>query len=212
MYDKEFIFWNKFYKSFKVIKPSSFAIFVLKKLKRSDEILLDVGCGNGRDTFFFIRNKIKSIGLDISRQAINSNNRKNIGKNFFIYKNFCKPLKNKIQKNLFGYVYARFFIHAINLKEEKIFFANCKKFLKKDGKIFLEFRTIKDSFFKLGTKISKYEYFTDHYRRFIDIKMLKKRLKNYGFKIEYKKIGKNLAKYKKENPHVCRLILVHVKI
>lgn len=147
--------------------------------------------------------------MDASKQAINLTNKNSNNKKYFFCRDICKPKKIFSQKKLFTYIYARFFLHAINLKQERIFFSNCKKILKKDGKIFLEFRTTKDPFFKIGKKLSKYEYISDHYRRFINIKNFEKRLKKYRYKIEYKKSGINLAKFKKENPHICRIILVH---
>ena len=45
---------------------------------------------------------------------------------------------------------------------------------KKESKIYLEFRTDKDPLIKKGKKISKYERYTDHYRRFINIDTFKK--------------------------------------
>ena len=47
-------YWDDFYKNFLVKKESSFARFVYKKIQtKKRNKLLDVGCGNGRDTFFF---------------------------------------------------------------------------------------------------------------------------------------------------------------
>jgi len=204
---KNKIFWNKFYKkNFKILRPSPFAKFVLKKINKDKKTLLDVGCGNGRDTIYFVRNKVKSFGFDCSKQAINLNIKKLSQKKVFFCKDICRPIKKKNNK-LYDYIYARFFLHSIDLNQEKNFFSNCKKILDKKGKIFLEFRTIKDPIFKSGRKISRYEYFTDHYRRFIDVELFENRVKRFGFIIEYKKSGINLAKFKKENPHVCRIIL-----
>jgi len=45
--------WNKFYKKFKLLKPSNFSKFIFRKLKKS-KIIFDIGCGNGRDTIFFL--------------------------------------------------------------------------------------------------------------------------------------------------------------
>lgn len=70
----------------------------------------------------------------------------------------------------------------------------------------IETRTIYDELFGKGKKISTNEYLTDHYRRFIDPKDIKKKLKK-KFKIIYYFLGKNLAKYKKENPKILRIIL-----
>ena len=47
-------YWNSFYKRASTVgKPSDFSRFVLKKIKKTPGFLLDVGCGNERDTFFF---------------------------------------------------------------------------------------------------------------------------------------------------------------
>ena len=58
-------------------------------------------------------------------------------------------------------------------KELKIFFFNSlsKLCIKKKTIIMMEFRTIKDPLIKKGRKISCNERFTNHYRRFIDVKI-----------------------------------------
>ena len=111
---------------------------------------------------------------------------------------------NKITNKAFS-VYSRFSLHAINKTEEKTFFNNLNK-SKKLQLLMIETRTIYDELFGKGKKISTNEYLTDHYRRFIDPKDIKKKLKK-KFKIIYYFLGKNLAKYKKENPKILRIIL-----
>ena len=198
------IYWENFYKKFDLKKPSNFAKFVLKKIKKKKH-LLEIGCGNARDTFFFIKNDIKCIAYDTSIEAINRNKKKY--KKIFYLKNICS-IKYKPKKNSIDYIYARFFLHAINEKEEDIFFFNSKNLLKKNGTIFLEFRTTKDSLMKKGKKISRYERITDHYRRFINTKKLITYLKKkYNFKIIFYKTSNKYAIYKKEKPNICRLII-----
>ena len=51
------------------------------------------------------------------------------------------------------------------------------------------------------------ERFFGHYRRFIDVKQFSKKIEFYGFKILYISQGKNYANFKKEQPHICRIIL-----
>ena len=53
--------------------------------------------------------------------------------------------------------------------------------------------------------MGKHEFLSSHYRRFIDPKIIKEKLKR-NFKILYFKQGINFAKYKKENPWVLRII------
>jgi ubiquinone/menaquinone biosynthesis C-methylase UbiE len=81
------IYWDNFYKKFNLTKPSLFARFALKKLKKNSS-LLEVGCGNGRDTFFFLKNKIRCTAYDISKTAINKNRK--IYNKVFYTRNICK--------------------------------------------------------------------------------------------------------------------------
>ena len=53
--------------------------------------------------------------------------------------------------------------------------------------------------------IGKHEFMTSHYRRFIDSKIIREQLSKF-LKIIYFKESKNLAKFKKENPCVLRII------
>lgn len=197
-------YWNRFYKKFDFRNPSPFAKFVLKKIKKKS-FLLEIGCGNGRDTFYFIKNKIKCHAYDISKTAIEKN--RTFFKKVFFVKNLCEKQKF-FKKNFYDYVYGRFFLHAINEDEQNYFFLNCKKILKKNGFIYLEFRTIKDNLFNKGKKISKYERITDHYRRFINTKVLINQIKHkYNFKICYLKSSYKFAVFGDQKPHVCRIIL-----
>ena len=88
-------YWNAYYKSKKKkltsLKPSSFAVLFKKKYLNRSANLLEIGCGNGRDTFFF-NNKVNSIvALDSSAEAIYRNKKIakiNNMKIKFINKNF----------------------------------------------------------------------------------------------------------------------------
>lgn len=71
-FNRDVAYWNHFYE--KVIKeiqePSDFARFVLHYLQ-SGKRLMDIGCGNGRDSLYFARNQILVTGVDASETAIN---------------------------------------------------------------------------------------------------------------------------------------------
>lgn len=205
---KQIKYWDNFYKKFNINKPSNFAKFFLKKIKK-DSNILEIGSGNGRDSYFFLSKSYKVYSIDRSKKAIDKCKKIKIGN--FICGNFCSyDFKYKTffkKKILFSNIYARFFLHAINIKNESAFFYNCKKLLKKNGRIYLEFRTIKDPLMKKGKKISKYERITDHYRRFIHVNELTDRIKKYKLKIQYIKQSNKFAVFKKDKPHICRLVI-----
>lgn len=203
-------YWNKYYKLRKIkLNPSNFAKFVINfsKKKKLNE-LLEIGCGDGRDSFYFSKKLKKITSIDKSKEAIKKNNlflkKKKIRNILFLSKDITKIKKLKFKK--FDILYARFFLHTINLNDEDKLLTILKKKLKINTYICFEFRTDKDEMFNKGKKLSEYERITDHYRRFINVKDFKKKIKN-DFKILYCVAKKGFSKYKKENPHLCRVIL-----
>lgn len=199
-------YWDFFYKKEKkeLTKQTNFASFVLKKIKKSNFLVYDVGCGNGRDTIYFNKNKINCSGIDRSKTTIlNLKKKYRIIEKKFILANFCDFFNKKVKKNFI--IYSRFSWHTINYYDEKKFLNNLKK-QKKLKYIFIETRTIKDDLYGKGKKVGRNEYILTHYRRFIDPKELLKKLSTFS-KIIYFKESRNFAKYKKENPSVLRCII-----
>ena len=202
-------YWDQFYfinKEFQ--KPSNFAKFVKKKIINKKTKLLEIGCGDGRDSFYFFKYSKKIYSIDKSKIVIKKNieivNKRKIKNLFFNRININSSQFLKLKN--FNLIYARFFLHAINSEEEKIFINFLKNYSKKNTLVALEFRTTKDRLLNKGIKISKYERITDHYRRFINVKDFVNKLQINKFKIIYLKEGINLSKYKDDNPHLCRII------
>ena len=202
-------FWNNFYKNnLAVSRPSSFAIFILKFLKKNNSKIIDIGCGNGRDLFFFKKNKIDFIGIDLSKNAIqlikkkleNKQDKNKVFNNDFVRFDYKKNIRTKFS------IYSRFTWHTINQKNEDIFLKKISN-LPNLTYLFIETRSIKDDLCGVGKKIGKNEFVTDHYRRFIDKKDLIKKLQK-NFKIIYSKESKGFSKFKKEDPCLIRIIAI----
>ena len=204
-------YWNKYYQKTGSInaKPSNFSKFCYNKyIKRTKKkSVLDVGCGDGRDAFFFFNQGLKVAGIDKSVAVIKINkDRFPINKNLLFYKKDVDKFDfKKIGK--FDFIYLRFFLHTINFKTQNRLFKNIRNIKKKGTIIMLEFRTDKDSLMNKGKKLSKNETFTDHYRRFINVKIILKYFKTLSFKLIYILEKKGLSKHKNDNPVLCRLIL-----
>lgn len=202
-------FWNVFYKKkLAVSKPSNFAVFVKRFLKNYTSTIIDVGCGNGRDLFYFKKNKYDTMGIDLSKNAVslikkrlkNTKDKKKI-----IHSDFSRfDYKNNI-KTKFS-IYSRFTWHTINEKSEGLLLKKISKIINLEY-IFIETRSDKDELCGVGKKISKNEFITDHYRRFINKNNLVKKIRK-NFKIIYLKEAKGFSKYKKEDPCLIRLIAI----
>jgi len=205
-------YWNYFYKNKIKDKPSTFSKFIKKKfLNKKKGRLIDLGCGDGRDTFYLWGPNIEALGIDKSKVIVKKNNelvKINRSKKLY-FKSISAVSPNLLKLGKFEYIYSRFFLHTINEKLQKKLFSNIlNKITKINSLCFFEFRTIKDEMYNLGFKKSKYERVTDHYRNFIDVKKFVKLhyiIKN--FKIIYFIEKKNLSVYKNDNPVLCRLIL-----
>ncbi len=198
-------YWNNYYSNIVKFKESSFARFVKKKVKKNSEII-DIGCGNGRDSFFFSKNNFKVIAVDISKSAIKNNSVKS-NKNLQFLK--FDIGKDKIKKK-FDVFYCRFFIHAISEKTENKLISLLNKTKKKKSLAFFEFRNHKDEIFKQKKKRMHndvIEFEKGHFRRIIYPNEFIKKVRNkINAKVIYKKSAKNLSIVKKDNPNLTRII------
>jgi len=68
-------YWDNFYEDFKESSETNFARFCFEKIKNIASVsLIELGCGNGRDSIFFSSHKIPVLGIDLSEIAINNLN------------------------------------------------------------------------------------------------------------------------------------------
>lgn len=202
------VHWNSFYKSAPIpTVPSQFATFMASEVPDAS-IVVDFGCGNGRDTLFFARYGKRSIGVDASVSAIescrNSAQQQNLPAFFInadIAEQDCSKLALDAMRGTEGkvLVYARFFLHAIPLEGEACLLRHAANILKeRDGIFALEFRTSRDSH---QTKVTP-----DHYRRFVDPIDFIGRAASLGFVKRYYVDGFGMAKYKHDDAHVARCV------
>ena len=202
-------YWNRFYKKNTKYKESSFARFVFKKFRiTKGKKLIDIGCGNGRDSFFFWKKNLDVSGLDISELAI-KNNQLLSNKNL----KFLKLDINKkiILKDRYDYIYSRFFLHAISKVSEKNLLNFINSIKKKNTYCFFEFRNHKDLIFKRKSAHIRHnsliEFEKGHFRRVINPnKFIETITKIFKIKIIYTKSSINLSKVKNDNPNLSRII------
>jgi len=192
-------YWNKVYETGYIPKnPSQFAAFTLNELSSDELKIIDIGCGNGRDSSFFGMFGKKVIGLDASPTVIEINKAQNKNKNVdFIEFDFSKDISQYFSEKI-DVVYARFFFHSITNEVQEKVFTEINKISSKESRIFAEFRTERDE--------EKPKTAAQHFRRFVNSAVFSASLDKFGYDIEYMIEGSGFAKYKNEDAHVCRII------
>lgn len=204
-------YWDEFYRNRKGVDfPTPFAEFCLKKYIHHKSKVLELGCGNGRDAFYFAQNGVSIVGLDQSEVAILANNARVENSGLMELLRFKAADFTELEKHcLVGtdVIYSRFAIHAITEETENKVLLKAYELLPAKGLFLIEVRTVNDDLFGKGRQISSQEYVTDHYRRFIDTTLFLKKCLSIGWKVRYLIEDRGLAVYKGEDPIVARFVL-----
>lgn len=206
-YDRDVAYWNAFYSNkMGVREPSPFAKFVYQEyLKSNQGNLLELGCGNGRDSIFFREKGIPVTAIDASYEAINSlqdefNGTEGIQ---FICGDFVDM--DALPQN--KYCYSRFSIHAITEKQQDRLLRGVHANLVDNGYFFIEVRSVNDELYGKGNSVGKDSYiYNDHFRRFVRIGQLIQKMEDNGYIIDYAAERRGFAPYKDEDPFVIRVV------
>ena len=208
MNDKKY--WTEYYsKNSKPTVASTFAEFILPKLD-SNKNLIELGCGNARDSIYFAQNNLNVIAVDQVQEEIDylieNHKTENI---LFVcddFTNLANTHHNIINETDFDYIYSRFTFHSINEAKEDRTLDWIENTLDKGGCFLLEARSLNDPMFKQGKSLSDTENYTTHYRRYMDLDKIIEKLESRNFEIIYNVEDNNLAVYKDDNPYVIRIM------
>jgi tellurite methyltransferase len=191
MNDDEVKYWSEFYKNNNIpVEPSSFCknifnsnIFDELYSHKNRLTLLDCGCGNGRDSYYFSK-KFIVTAIDTSFKPKDYYNVR------FLNEDFC----NYDKKN-YDIIYSRFTFHSITNEQQILFLQSIPK----------------NSFLCIETRSNKSKniekiYGDGHYRNYTDYKWLQERLYELNFEILYLEENDGFAIYKNEDPICIRVI------
>lgn len=173
-------FWTSYYNSnnHDIKNQSSFAEFVYEHNSKDCKYLLDLGCGNCRDSIFFSKKNIQVDAIDYNGQLDNNYHNLTFVKKdveLFLTEEKLKP---------YNLVYMRWFLHAMPYdKAERIFKLSCD-ILDKEGKICIEVRSINDTTLKNNSIYNDGDlsYKTTHKRWLYSMPMLEKLIDKYNMK------------------------------
>ena len=187
MDDIETEYWKNFYTTYNEMSPSNFSFFVLDFLKQTcnnNIKILELGCGNGKDTYNLSRH-YTTTGVDVSCKPHDKEN-----------SNFILGDMISIDKAQYNVIYSRFTFHSINdaLQDQLI-----KSIDKPNTLLRIETRSVK------GQNTERF-HGDNHYRNLTNIDTLKTMIAKYNFEILYCKESDGCAVYKTEDPICIRLI------
>lgn len=213
-------YWNKFYKKNSdkknISKCSTFAQFCCENYFTTRLSIVDLGCGNARDSLYFARQGHDVLAVDQSLElcVIENNNHQNLQ---YLNDDFINPSHHQENLEITEYhpdllpvdvFYSRFTIHSITERDQEHLLNKVYTCLRKKGLFCIEVRTTKDSKFGIGKHICDTTYFNDgHNRRFIDSHEFLNTVLSLGFKLRYFNEQDNLSIYKDDNPVLMRIIL-----
>ena len=132
---------------------------------KSNDLVLDFGCGTGKYCFLF--NPEKYVGIDVDKKSID------IAKKKFGKYNFIQIKNNQLefQENYFDLILILGVCHHINDQDLAIYLKGLYKVLKKKGKIMI----IEPILSKTSTRLNKWMQFVDrgeHFRYEDDLLIL----------------------------------------
>ena len=200
--------WDNYYNKKKNAPqfPSPFAEYVATNISENTR-LLEIGCGNGRDSIFFASKGHHVTAIDRSAAAIDFCRNLEIKSNIHFLDGDLSEIQD-LDEDYFNIIYSRFVLHAMTLDEEIETLKIANRILAEGGKFFIECRSVNDPLYRKGEIISHTERVDGHYRRFIILDELCERLDESGFQIIEKNESNGLAKFGNDDPVVIRVCAI----
>ncbi len=202
--DKQY--WENYYQEHSFpAPPSLFAEFISREYVQSGMRMIELGCGNGRDSVFFARNGVLVRGIDQAETEIRFLNEKYARKNLeFVIGDFTQL----VPSDTFDCIYSRFTLHSVSEEDELRVLNWARAVLNAGGLFCIEVRSVNDPKLQLGERVSENENIVDgHYRRYVDISAFSKKMISLGFEMVYAEESTDFAPYKDENPPVVRIVV-----
>jgi tellurite methyltransferase len=202
-------YWENIYQSGAIPEePSQFATYVVKKYAKPGQSLIELGCGNGRDAFFFAQEGLDVQALDQCASEIEELMKTNgQHKNLQFSDGDFTELDDSDDPH--DIIYSRFTLHSVTAEGQQKTLEWCYRNLEPGGLLCIETRGQKNEIYKKGKPVEgepdAYIY-NDHYRRFVDFEKFVKDIKDVGFSIVESAEETGFAPFKGTDYHFIRVI------
>jgi hypothetical protein len=170
--------------------------------------LVDLGCGTGRDSIWFVEQGYAVTGFDLTKEALQSTRRLAERKGVSVRARFLN-LEDTHQTLITGariahrptgtHIYARGLLDNLSPAGRASLWRFASMAQRRGGYTFLEFRTDRSRRDRLA--------FGPHARTFLDPDSVIAEIASRGGTVADQQVGRGLAPLYDEDPHICRLVV-----
>jgi len=169
-------YWKNKWSSRPQEPANSFAVNSYKLIKvKNKKSILDLGCGDGRDSLYFFNKGLKVTAVDFSPSGIKKLQSQNLKINCVL----SDIRKIKFPKNSFDVIYAHLSLHYFDDKNTTKIFDNLYQILKNGGLLFIKCKSTDDVLFGKGKKIAENMYEKGHTRHFFSKEYMAEKLEKF---------------------------------
>lgn len=203
-------YWEDFYSrrsgDLAPAAPSHFAGWCAERVPAGNRIV-DLGCGNARDSLWFAGRGYTVTAFDYAAAAIDLGRRRaaslGVRVDFAELDLYERGSVDTVLERLAGvetgvHVYGRFLLHALEPAGQEAVVRIGASALQAGGTMLLEFRTGRDR--------DASHVFGEHFRSYPDPEEVVGLLERHGARVVERVEGHGLAAYGEEDPHVARLV------
>lgn len=204
----DFKYWENYYSKHNAeLVPSLFAQYVSDLLGDRCAEIVELGCGNGRDSVFFANKGYSVVAIDQCYNEICF-----LVKQYQCVENLdfrCDDFTSMPDDKPYDVVYSRFTLHSVSKEQQSMTLRWVFRNLKEGGMLCIEVRGQKNEIYGLGEPVENDEdafVYNEHYRRFLKLESLCKELESIGFKIDLSVENKGFAPFNGQDETYIRVI------
>ena len=200
-------YWSEWYAKNPdtISQPSSFVPYVLSKLQglvKPGCRVVDLGCGNGRDSSAFAQLGCKVDAVDASLRLETVLKHDNI--TYWMSDVLSVDSKVLAEADI---VYMRFFLHALTEAAQTELLGRIQQYCKPGCIVAIETRSLLDPLRLTGKQLSPCENFTDHYRRYMSPEQVQQALQTHaGCEVDSILEASGLSPHGSDDPVLIRVL------